>query len=83
MNTNKSDSHESLEQKSKKHLLDFFTSFDPHGEFLEWRNKIMVEFRILRSKKYPQGSQPQTQPVQGERVEQNSHSLDWSELDRR
>ncbi len=75
------DIHESLEQKSEKHLLDFFTSFDPHGEFVEWRNKIMVEFRILRVKKFGNLLQTQTAIVQN--VQQDPHSLDWRELDRR
>ena len=75
------ESRESLEQKSETHLLDFFASFDPHGDFAQWRNKIMVEFRILRAKKF--GNPMQTQTVIVQNVQQNSDSLDWRELDRR
>ena len=81
MTNDQQDSYESLEQKSEKYLLDFFTSFDPHGEFVEWRNKIMVEFRILRAKKF--GNLLQTQATIMQNVEQDPHSLDWRELDRR
>lgn len=81
MTNDQQDSYESLEQKSEKYLLDFFTSFDPHGEFVEWRNKIMVEFRILRAKKF--GNLLQTQAAIVQNVKPDTHSLDWRELDRR
>ena len=81
MTNDSQDSRESLEQKSEKHLLDFFASFDPHGDFAQWRNKIMVEFRILRAKKF--GNLLQTQATIMQNVEQDPHSLDWRELDRR
>jgi len=81
MTNQQHDNQESLEQKSEKHLLDFFSSFDPNGDFIEWKNKVMLEFWILRTKKF--GSPLQTQTAIAQNVQQNSDSLDWRELDRR
>ncbi len=81
MTNDQRDNYESLEQKSLKQLSDFFNSFDPNGDFVEWKNKVMLEFRILRAQKF--GSPLQTQTVIVQNVQENSHSLDWRELDRR
>jgi len=75
----KNEEHRTLDEACERHLSDFFSAFDPRGEFADWRNRIMSEFRELRAHQFGQSFKA----LHKEKVEVQNHSIDDRELDRR